>query len=137
MFLIHGMSNTRIYQSWSSMKKRCLNTNDPAYKDYGGRGIKVCEEWLDFEKFYQDMKNGYDDRLMLDRIDNDGGYCPKNCRWATRTKQNNNTRRNRYLTYEGKTQTLSQWAREIGVKRSTLAQRFYVYKWDLQKCLTL
>ncbi|MCF8012566.1 MAG: hypothetical protein K9L56_14950 [Clostridiales bacterium] len=87
----HGMTGTKIHSLWSSMKQRCMNENDKAYKNYGGRGIEVCEEWIDFETFYKwASNNGYEEGLMLERIDNDGDYCPDNCKWVSRKEQNNN-----------------------------------------------
>lgn len=103
-------TDNRMYSIWVKMKQRCYNENDKAYKDYGGRGITVCEEWLhDFQAFYDwSMKNGYRDDLSIDRKDVNGNYCPENCRWATIKEQVNNTRRNIILEYNGKKQTLSQ-----------------------------
>ena len=117
------MINTKVYRCWQSMKQRCLNKNDIGYKNYGGRGITVCPEWLNsFKNFYADMGKK-PEGLSLDRIDNDGNYCKENCRWATLEEQHNNTRANRFLTYNNKTQTMAQWAREFNISSSTLFGR--------------
>lgn len=124
MNLTHGMTGTRIFKIWCGMKKRCYDPKQPAYKNYGGRGIKLCDEWLDFSKFYSwAMANGYTDELTIDRIDVNGNYEPSNCRWATHKEQNNNTRRSRLLTYDGETLTLSQWSEKTGINHATLWDR--------------
>ena len=87
------MSKEPIYSSWLAMKRRCINTNNPRYADYGGRGIKICERWVDsFEKFFEDMGDTYSSGLELDRIDVNGDYEPSNCRWVTPQQNNWNTR---------------------------------------------
>lgn len=131
----HGMSNSPIYSIWSGMKKRCYLKSDISYKNYGGRGIKVCKRWMKFENFYADMKDDYKSGLTLDRIDNSKGYLPGNCRWVDGYIQANNRRNNVILNYEGRKQTLSQWAREKGIKASTLYMRLFRYNWPIYKAL--
>ena len=129
----HGMKGTRIYNSWRSMKTRCLNKNNYHYKNWGGRGITICEEWLKFENFYKDMGEMPESKT-LDRIDNDLGYCKKNCKWSTNKEQCNNRRNNILLTYQEKTMTASQWAKELKIKLSTIYCRIHK-NWDIKKVL--
>lgn len=125
-----------LYYTWSNMKKRCQNESAPDYSRYGGRGIKVCSRWQSFKVFETDMMPTYKKGLSLDRIDNNGNYCPENCRWATAIEQANNTRRVKPITFNGLTMTLNQWARHLGIKRSTLSMRHYGYGWPIEKTLS-
>lgn len=118
----HGMTDTPEWRAWKSMLERCLNDNHPSWGHYGGRGIKVCKRWLTFENFYADM-GPRPDGLTLDRLDNSRGYTPANCRWATWEEQQNNRRSNVYLTLDGETLTMKQWATHFGVKYSVVKER--------------
>lgn len=132
----HGKRHTRLYTIWLNMNNRCCNKNAKRYDDYGARGIMVCDEWqADFMNFYNwAMDNGYRDDLTIDRIDNDKGYSPVNCRWATIKEQANNTRSNVLLTYEGKTQTMMQWSEELGIPYGTIKTR-HRKNWTDEECL--
>lgn len=115
------------WMAWQNMRARCHNQNLRQYKDYGGRGIKVCDQWQGkggFKTFLNDVGFRPSEEYTLDRIDNALNYEPGNVRWATRYQQNSNTRKNIYLTANGKTQTISQWSRELGIPNSTLTARY-------------
>jgi hypothetical protein len=105
------------------MKERCLNPNTYNYADYGGRGITMAEEWMSFEAFYRDMGEPPSSKHSIDRIDNDGNYEPSNCRWADISVQSNNRRNNVYIEWNGRRQTVDQWAREMGIRSHTLNTR--------------
>ena len=121
---IHGFSRRRLYEIWSGMKKRCFNKNCKAFENYGGRGIKVCDEWLEYKPFHEwAYSNGYKEGLTIDRINNNGNYEPLNCRWVTRTTQNNNTRKNVFLEIDGDIKTVSEWARLYNLQPATVARR--------------
>ena len=134
----HNLSNHPLYKIWYDMKRRCTNVNTSRYCDYGGRGIQVCSSWdTDFLSFYEwSYANGYKPGLQIDRIDNDGNYCPENCRWSTQMEQANNTRKNVRWTYNGKTQTIAQWASELGMNPITLRDRVNRYGWSIERALT-
>lgn len=123
----HGKYKSRLYKIYGNMKRRCYNKNAREYKYYGKRGISICDTWLnDFMAFYDwAINNGYNDTLTIDRIDVDGDYEPNNCRWITQHEQLYNTRRNVYLTYNGKTQTITEWAEELGENRDKLLTRYH------------
>ena len=113
----HGMWGTSIYARWKHIKARCYNSNGKQYKDYGGRGIRVCDEWLEnFEPFYEwAINNGYREDLTIDRIDVNGDYEPSNCRWVTAKAQQNNKRSNHFITYNNETHTLTEWAEKYNI----------------------
>jgi hypothetical protein len=119
------------------MINRCANPNADNYRFYGGRGIKVAQEWLENSKSFVEwaLKNGYKENLEIDRIDNDGDYTPQNCRWVTRLKNANNKRNNHYITYNGETKTIAQWALFINLKSSTLQVRLN-RGWSVERALT-
>lgn len=123
-----------LYVTWQKMKDRCYNPNSHAYSKYGGRGIKVCERWHDFNNFVYDMGEKPTKQHTLDRIDNDGDYCPENCRWATQLEQQNNTSYNRNITIDGKTMSTSAWCRHYGIKLTTYYQRLKL-GWDYYTAL--
>ncbi len=133
---IHGDSNNaRLYRIWKNMKSRCSCKSVSQYKDYGGRGISVCEEWKhNYTVFKQwSIANGYRDDLTIDRINNDGDYCPENCRWVSRSEQNLNKRNRCLLTYRNKTQTITEWSMELGIPIETLRDRIFRYKWSVER----
>ena len=113
------------YSAWDKMKQRCYNPNYKNYKYYGARGIRVCDRWLNsFEAFLEDMGKRPSENHSLDRYPNKyGNYEPSNCRWATIIQQANNTTRNRLIEFNGKTQTMTEWIRELELKRSTVIDR--------------
>ena len=133
----HNSTNTRIYNTWWNIRRRCYNKNNKHYKNYGGRGIKVCDEWLNNFVAFKEwaMHNGYNDKLTLDRINVDGNYEPSNCRWVDNISQQNNRRNNNYISYKGEIRTLAQWSRLKGIPRSTLYKRLFVLNWSIDKAL--
>ena len=131
----HDKSGDRLYGIFHNMHQRCKNPNDMNYPRYGARGVYVCDEWDEFEVFYQwAYGNGYANYLSLDRIDVNGPYAPWNCRWATALQQANNKRNTIKLTHNNKTQSLTEWANELGVSRNTLASR-YQRGWSVDRIL--
>lgn len=132
----HGLKNTRLYDTWHSMKARCYRETCENYPRYGGRGITVCEEWKsDFKAFYDwSMSHGYRDNLTIDRIDNDGDYEPSNCRWATQKEQANNQSSNHLLTYNGATHTIKQWSEILNISPWKLYNRVR-YGWSVERTL--
>lgn len=135
--LTHGHSSgggfSLTYRTWGNMLQRCLNKNNPAYHNYGGRGIKICNRWLRFENFLEDMGERQKG-MTIERIDNNGNYEPGNCRWATRKEQCNNKRNNHFLTFNGKTKTVVQWSEIYNIKSHTISKRIK-YGWTVEKSL--
>lgn len=123
MFRTHGFANTRIYNIWTDMKKRCNNPNHTHYDKYGGRGIELCNEWDTFEGFHKDMSDGYKDNLTIDRIDNDKGYHKDNCRWVTQQEQLNNYSRNVFITINGETDTVKNMCRKYNSKYDNVVRQ--------------
>ena len=120
----HGMTHSRLYAVWANMIRRCNNPKANDWKFYGAKGVTVCDEWKHFSGFYEwAKKTGYKDDLTIDRIDNNGNYCPDNCRWANWDIQMNNTTRNHYIEVNGVVKTAIQWCREKGISPSTFYYR--------------
>lgn len=130
--LKHGLAKTRINNIYHNMKQRCKNKNS---KYYGKRGITICSEWQNFEKFYDwAINNGYQDNLTIDRIDNNGNYEPANCRWVTYTEQNNNRRSNHYIEYNGIKHSIAEWSKILNINYNTLKSRIK-YGWSIERVL--
>ena len=135
----YGYTHHRLYACYYRMRRRCENPADKSYKRYGGRGIKVCDEWKnDIMAFINwGLENGYKEGLSIDRIDNDGDYSPGNCRWADAMQQSNNRRTNRYVTYNGETHTYAEWSRITGIKQLTIRHRIENSGWSIEDALTV
>lgn len=122
----HGYVDTRLHNCWMRMRARCHNKNGKRYKDYGGRGITVCDEWQEFLPFYNwSMANGYKDNLTIDRIDVNGNYEPSNCRWVTMEEQQKNKRNTIKYTYKGEEYTTSEIAKKLGLSNDAVYCKFY------------
>ena len=134
----HNLSKTRLYSTWNAIKRRCNEKQYRAYIHYGGRGIKVCDEWTsDFMNFYNwAIANGYKEDLTIDRIDVNGNYEPSNCRWATRKEQCNNTRKNKLITYKNETKTLSEWCDILNLKYGTILYRINKAHYTIEQAFT-
>jgi len=137
----HGMTQHGewhpVYRAWFNMLQRCENPNNKRYKDYGGRGIAVCDEWHSAERFIGwALASGWEKGLSIDRIDNNGNYEPDNCRWVTRKVQSRNKRSNHLVAFNGRTQCLTNWAEETKILRSTLYTRINILHWPIERALT-
>jgi len=135
-FTTHGCTKTPLYQVWLNIRDRCFNKKCKAYPSYGGRGISICNEWNDFQAFQKwAMDNGYQKGLTVERVNNNDGYSPGNCVFATRSIQNNNKRNNVIIEYNGEKLNLAQWAKKLGVNREMIKYRFNA-GWSPEDILT-
>lgn len=134
----HNSSHSNLYDVWINIKQRCLNQNNPNYKNYGGRGITVCDEWInDFNNFQEwSITNGYQKGLNIDRIDNNKGYCPENCRFITYAENQNNKRTNAYIEFNNEINTITNWAKKLNMNPRTLITRIDTLNWSVKKALT-
>lgn len=133
----HNLSHSRVYQIHANMLQRCNNPKSYSYKNYGGRGITVCEEWRTFEGFWGWAQySGYTDKLTIERINVNGNYGPENCTWIPLREQSKNTRATTHLTYNNETLSIAEWIKKTGISRGTLNYRLYVGKWSIEKALT-
>src|SRR3990167_2490654 len=122
-----------VYHIWTHIRGRCYNPKDFSYAGYGGRGIKLCDRWLDSKNFLGDMYPSYKKGLSIERINNNGPYSPENCVWADRFVQANNRRNNTKITYQGLTQGISQWSRQLDIKVTTIIERLR-RGWSIEEC---
>lgn len=135
----HGLCGTGIYRSWVSMKDRCDRIKNPRYMDYGGRGITYDPKWKDFLGFYEDMKDGWQKGLTIDRINNGGNYCKENCKWSTYKEQANNRRGKRaaLYEYEGHQYTIKELAVLSGISQSAVRRRLLEYGLSVEAALSI
>lgn len=133
----HGGRNSRLYSIWCNMITRTTNPKGTAYHRYGGRGVKMCEEWRNNFEAFRDwaLANGYTEELTIDRIDNDGGYEPDNCRWVPWSEQFNHRSNTKLITYHGETLSISQWAEKLNISKTMLYQRIKA-GWPVERALT-
>mgnify|MGYP004683691869 CR=1 FL=1 len=132
----HGETHSKLHQTWSNMRYRCNNPRCKSYKDYGGRGITICEEWESYEAFRDwSLANGFADDRSIDRIDVNGNYEPSNCRWTDMKTQSNNKRDNNYLKFQGQTHTIQEWSEITGIKWTTIKERIK-RGWTVEKALS-
>ena len=136
--ITHNMTETRLHRTWSDMKTRCYNSKNEYFKDYGGRGIIICDEWKnDFISFYEwATRNGYKNDLTIDRVNNDGNYEPNNCKWSTMKEQNNNQRRKQYII-NNISKSLPEWCEFTGLNYNMVYQRIHTIGQSMERALEL
>lgn len=135
---IHGLSKERLYYIWRDMRYRCQSPKQKEYCNYGARGISLCSDWEDYLKFKEwALSHGYRDDLTIDRIDNEKGYYPENCRWATRAQQNRNMRRNNHVIYHGKDYIVAELARKAGINKSVFLNRIMNEGYTIEEAVEL
>lgn len=134
----HGLRNTQLYRAWSNIKTRCYNPKKDTYAYYGGKGITMCQEWLNnFMAFYNwSMNNGYKKGLTIDRLNPNGNYEPSNCRWVTASQQQNNKLNNHIIEYNGEIHTLAEWSSLLNLNYGTLHRRIQYLNWSIEKAFT-
>lgn len=130
----HGeCRRTKEYSTWRGMRQRCNDPKNIGFKNYGGRGIKVCDRWNIYQNFIGDMGRAPSKKHSIDRIKNDMDYGPGNCKWATKLEQANNTRRNKMIEYNGEIKSLPDWCRSLNLNYRMVASRIYGYKWTIDR----
>lgn len=134
---IHGKEGTRIYRIWHGMKQRCKNTKAKDYHRYGGRGIMYDPKWESFQEFYRDMREGYSNKLTLERVNVNGNYCKDNCTWATPREQGRNRRNTITVIYQGEEQSLCEIYEKynVGIPYNQFSTRIHKYGWDVDKAI--
>lgn len=138
VYISHHESRTRLYEIWCGVIKRCENTNAVAYKNYGGRGIKICTEWRNSYPAFRQwaIGNGYREALTLERNDTNGDYCPENCSWIAKSKQPHNTRVSKHVIYQGRSVPPAVLARELGLPEEAFRTRVTKLGWDIELAIT-
>lgn len=135
----HGLSKNPLYKRWYQIKMRCYNPSCKSYLNYGARGIKMCDDWKNSVEAFAKwaIENGYKDDLTIERINNDGDYCPENCKWITKSEQPNNRRSCYSITYNGKTQNLAEWCKELGLNYKFIHNRIHKCGWTFKDAISV
>lgn len=133
----HGLCNTRLYKIFSMMKDRCYNKNSKAYMYYGGKGVSICDEWLnDFQVFYNwAIQNGYNDNLTIERMDVNGNYEPNNCKWITQSEQTRNRTNTHFILFNDEKYTLTELSNKLGVSRTTIRKYEKQFNGDSERAI--